>query len=66
MNNERYNPNLCHYLRNNKPPPGYYEFKENDRVSYFRRDGYTLNSTNARWGYENNRKKFAELNDIRK
>ena len=63
MNNERYNPHLSSYIRNNKPQPLSYESKEIFFSSVYARDGYFLNSENARWRSENNRTRFAELND---
>ena len=57
MNNERYNPHLSSYIRNNKPP---YEGKENLFRSVYARD-----NRNARLHSENNRTRFAELKAMR-
>ena len=66
MNNERHNPNLTFHLRNFKPPKLTFENKENEMQTYFHRDGYSLNSRNAQWGFKNFRTHFTELNNVRK
>lgn len=61
MNREIYNPHLDHHTRIHKPPQLNFEDKENDAFSDQRRDGYKLNSPDAKWGNKSGRTYFAEL-----